>query len=94
MKPKKYTFEQEEIEYLGVIVGKEQPQIDPKKLHAVLNYLTLCNVTHICAFLGFTGYYRYFVENYSAIVCHLLTLTQKSATFYWGKEEQDAFNKI
>ena len=41
-----------------------------------------------------TGYYRYFVKNYSAIVQPLLALTRKSATFHWGKEEQDAFDEI
>ena len=42
--------------------------MDPKKLHAVLNYPMPQNVTDIRAFLGFTGYYRYFIKNYLAIV--------------------------
>ena len=94
VKPEKCAFEQEEIEYLGVIVGKGRLRMDPKKLHAVLNYPTPCNATDIRAFLGFTGYYRYFVKNYSAIVRPLLALTRKSATFHWGKEEQAAFDEI
>ena len=94
IKPEKCAFEQEEIEYLGVIVGKRQLRMDPKKLHAVLNYPTPRNATDIRAFLGFTGYYRYFVKNYSAIVRPLLALTRKSATFHWGKEEQDTFDEI
>ena len=56
VKPEKCTFEQEEIEYLGVIVGKGQLRMDPKKLHAVLNYPTPRNTMDIRAFLGFTGY--------------------------------------
>ena len=68
VKPEKCAFEQEEIEYLGAIVGKGRLRMDPKKLHAVLNYPTPRNATDIRAFLGFTGYYRYFVKNYSAIV--------------------------
>ena len=94
VKPEKCAFEQEEVEYLGVIVGKGRLRMDPKKLHAVLNYPTPRNVTDIRAFLGFTGYYRYFVKNYSAIVRPLLALTRKSATFHWGKEQQDAFDEI
>ena len=68
VKPEKCAFEQEEIEYLGVIVEKGRLRMDPKKLHAVLNYPTPQNATDIRAFLGFTGYYQYFVKNYSAIV--------------------------
>ena len=94
VKPEKCTFEQEEIEYLGVIVGRGQLRMDPKKLHTVLNYPTPQNVTDIRAFLGFTRYYWYFVKNYLAIVRPLLALTRKSASFHWGKAEQDAFNEI
>ena len=94
LKPEKCAFEQEEIEYLGVIIGKGRLRMDPKKLHAVLNYPTPCNATDIRAFLGFTGYYRYFVKNYSGIVRPLLALTRKSATFHWGKDEQAAFDEI
>ena len=94
VKPEKCTFEQEEIEYLGVIVGKGQLCMDPKKLHVVLNYPTPRNAMDVRAFLGFMGYYRYFVKNYSAIVRPLLALTRKSATFHWGKEERAAFDKI
>ena len=68
--------------------------MDPKKLHAVLHYLTPRNVTDIRAFLGFTGYYHYFIKNYSTIVRPLLALIRKSATFHWGREEQEAFDKI
>ena len=38
VKPEKCTFEQEEIEYLGVIMGRGQLYMDPKKLHAILHY--------------------------------------------------------
>ena len=94
VKPEKCAFEQEEIEYLGVIVRKGRLCMDPKKLHAVLNYPTPWNATDIRAFLGFTGYYRYFVKNYLAIVRPLLAFTRKSATFHWGKQEQEAFDEI
>ena len=94
VKPEKCTFEQEEIKYLGVIVRRKQLCIDPNKLHAVLHYPMPQNMTDIRAFLGFTGYYQYLVKNYSTIVQLLLALTRKTATFHWGKEEQEAFDKI
>ena len=68
--------------------------MDPKKLHTVLNYPTPQNVMDIRAFLGFIGYYHYFIKNYSAIVRPLFALTRKLATFHWGKAEQEAFDKI
>src|SRR5579863_7278670 len=38
VKPKKYTFEQEEIEYLSVVVGKGEIKMDPKKLLGVVDW--------------------------------------------------------
>jgi hypothetical protein len=60
-------FEQEEIGYLGVIIRKGKTKMDPKKLMAIANYATPQNPTDIRAFLGFTGYYWYFIQGYSQI---------------------------
>ena len=94
IKLEKCTFEQEETDYLGVIVGKGRLRMDLKKLQGVANYPVPQNVTDIRAFLGFTGYYRYFVQNYSAIVRPLLDLTKKGSIFKWEPCHQEAFDKI
>ena len=83
VKPEKCAFKQEETNYLGIIVGKGQLCMDPKKLQGVANYPIPQNVTDVQAFLGFTGYYRYFVQNYLAIVRPLLDLTKKGSVFKW-----------
>jgi hypothetical protein len=57
VKLEKCAFEQEEMEYLGIIEGKGRTQMDPKKLTAVTNYAVLQNNTDVHAFLGFMGYY-------------------------------------
>ena len=68
--------------------------MDLKKLQGMANYPVLQNVTDVRAFLGFTGYYRYFVQNYSAIVHLLLDLTKKGSIFNWESCHQEAFDKI
>ncbi|GJT49478.1 putative reverse transcriptase domain-containing protein [Tanacetum coccineum] len=40
------------------------------------------------------GYYRRFIENFSKIVKLLTVLTQKSKTFDWGKEHENAFQNL
>jgi hypothetical protein len=77
VKPEKCAFEQQEIEYLGVIIGKGHLKMDPKKLKGVADYTRPRNPTEVRAFLGFTGYYRYFVQGYSQIARPLLDLTKK-----------------
>jgi Reverse transcriptase (RNA-dependent DNA polymerase) len=77
LKPEKCEFKKEEIKYLGVIVGKNKLKMDPKRLRGVADWPKPRNPTDIQKFLGFTGYYRYFVPNYSKIARPLLDLRGK-----------------
>ena len=57
LKLEKCKFEKEEIEYLGVIVGKNHLWMSPKKLQGVVDWPIPKTPTDIWWFLGFTGYY-------------------------------------
>ena len=94
LKPEKCEFNREEIEYLGVIVGKNRIRIHPKKLKGVQDWPTPRNPTGVRQFLGFTGYYRYFVPNYSKIARPLLELTRKDTVWHWDDDQQKAFDKL
>jgi hypothetical protein len=91
VKLEKCAFEQEEMEYLGVIVGKGKLWIDPKKLMVVANYPKPWTTTDIQAFLRFTGYYQYFVPGYSQIAWPLLDLAKKTMPWHWGPDQEKAF---
>ncbi len=67
LKPKKCAFEQEEIDYLGMIVGQGTLKMDPKKIQEVTDWSPPKTVTEVRQFLGFTRYYRYFIPNYLKI---------------------------
>ncbi len=64
LKPEKCDFKQKEIDYLGVIVGNGKLQMDLKKLKGVADWPKPNTPIEICKFLGFTGYYRYFIQGY------------------------------
>jgi hypothetical protein len=91
IKPEKCMFEQEEIKYLGVIIGKGKTWIDPKKLMAVANYPNPKNPTDVHAFLGFTGYYWYFIQGYLQITWPLLDLIKKTEAQHWDEPQGKAF---
>jgi hypothetical protein len=78
LKPEKCEFEKEEIEYLGVIIGQNKIRMDPGKLKGIADWPVPQNPTEVHQFLGFTGYYRYFVPNYLKIAWPLLDLTKKN----------------
>src|SRR5580658_10149139 len=94
LKSEKCEFEKKEIEYLGVIVGQNTLRMDPKKLKGVADWPTPKNPTNIRQFLEFTGYYRYFVLNYSKIARPLLDLTKKTTPWHWEEEQIKAFKEL
>jgi hypothetical protein len=55
LKPSKCEFSKDEIEYLGVIIGRNQMQMDPWKLDSVRQWTPPRNPTKVCQFLSFTG---------------------------------------
>ncbi len=94
LKPEKCDFEQKEIDYLGIIVRNGKLQMDPKKLKGVADWPKPNTPTEIHKFLGFTGYYRYFIQGYSKITRPLLDLTKKAIVWNWGESQQHAFEEL
>lgn len=45
-------------------------------------------------FLGFTGYYRKFIENYAKITKPLTLLLRKDTKFKWEESQQQSFDTI
>ena len=94
LKPEKCQFEQDEIKYLGVIVRKGHLQMSPKKLQGITDWSPPKIPTEVHSFLGFTGYYRYFIPNYSKITQPLLDLTKKTTPWHWGEAQHRAFEEL
>ena len=67
LKLDKCAFEQCKIEFLGLILKNGMVQMDPVKVKGIADWLPPQNVTDVCSFLGFTGFYCYFIPNYSLI---------------------------
>ena len=67
LKPSKCFFFKEEIEYLGHVVSGKGISSNPKKIEAVSKWPTPRIVYDVRSFLGFVGYYRRFIKNFSKI---------------------------
>ena len=94
LKPEKCQFEQHEIEFLGVRVGNGTIQMDPAKVEGVKTWPTPKMPTEVRTFLSFTGYYQYFIQDYSTIAQPLLDLTKKMTTWHWGEKQEEAFHSL
>jgi hypothetical protein len=68
--------------------------MDDTKVDKVRNWRPPMNVMEVRKFLGFTGYYRYFIKDYSKIARPLLQLTHLTSTWHWNEDEQTAFETL
>jgi hypothetical protein len=94
LKPEKCQFEQKKVEFLGVILSAGTVQMDPTKIKGIADWPPPKNVRDVRAFLGFTGFYRYFVPNYSRIACPLIELTKKMTPFHWKEPQIKVFETL
>ncbi len=76
LNPEKCDFELPHINFLGVWVINGMVQMEQGKVDKVKEWKLLQNVTEVWHFLGFTGYYWYFIQGYSQIAQPLLDLTK------------------
>ncbi|KAL6460364.1 hypothetical protein MHYP_G00303300 [Metynnis hypsauchen] len=63
----KCQFCQPSVSYVGHIVSQKGVSTDPKKTEAVTSWPRPTTVTELRSFLGFCGYYRRFVKDYSKV---------------------------
>ncbi|KAJ8367563.1 hypothetical protein AAFF_G00314520 [Aldrovandia affinis] len=75
LSPEKCKFFQNSVKYLGHIVSQYGVETDPSKIEALKTWPRPQNLKELRAFLGFSGYYRRFVQDYSKIVKPLNDLT-------------------
>jgi len=94
LKPEKCHFHKEEVEYLGVIVGKGQVKMDPIKVQGITDWPIPTNLHEVRSFLGFGNYYKDFIANYSHIMWPLHDLTKKSTQWHWDELQCTTFETL
>ena len=94
LKPEKCEFEKQEMEYLGMIIQQGEVRIDPNKVAAVRNWPTPTTLKEVRAFIGFSNFYRRFIQDFSSIARPLHDLTKKDMPWQWHEEQQKVFDTL
>src|SRR5712671_5468812 len=94
LKPEKCVFTQRRIEFLGVVLENNMIQMDPMKVKGVAEWPYPRNPTDVRSFLGFTGFYRYFIPNYLRVARPLLDLTKKATPWVWTEAQTTVFEML
>ena len=65
--------------------------VDLEKVEAMMSWERQKLIFKIRSFLGFTGYYRRFIEDFSRLVACMTRLTRKEVKFEWNNLCEKAF---
>ncbi|MBW0545467.1 hypothetical protein O181_085182 [Austropuccinia psidii MF-1] len=91
---KKYNFGQQERLALGHNISGVSLAIYQKEVAAVLQKPVPINIKEMQSFLGFSSYYRNYIQSFSHITSSLYKLCSKDVVSEITKERRDACERI
>jgi transposase InsO family protein len=107
LKPTKCSFLQKKVNYLGHIVSENGIECDPDKVSVLENWAAPSSVKELKKFIGFTGFYRRFIQDYARIAQPLTKLLGSGGDkrkknqvrkapepWEWTEEQQQAFERL
>lgn len=90
---RKCEFGKNEVAYLGHLISGQGVAVDPSKIQSMLDWPRPRNIKELRGFLGLTGYYRKFIQNYAQIALPL-TKQLKKESYGWTDQETLAFERL
>lgn len=90
----KCSFAKQQLNYLGHVISSEGVATYPKKIADVENWPVPSSVKEVRSFLGLTGYYRRFVQNFGLIAKPLTELLKKGKIFVWTPTTEQDFQAL
>jgi len=94
VKPEKYLWKVNKVNFLEVVMGQEKIEMEEKKMEGVLNWPVPKMVRDIRKFLGLANYYRRFIKNFAVLAKPLNMLTRKDEKWRWEEAQQKAFEQL
>lgn len=90
----KSRFCVKQVRYLGFVIGDGSLKTDPDKVMAVANFPTPRSAKQTRRFLGMTGWYQRFIQNYSSLAAPITDCLKKRKNFTWTPEAQQSFEEM
>ncbi|KAA3481310.1 Retrovirus-related Pol polyprotein from transposon 17.6 [Gossypium australe] len=92
-KHSKCSFGTNQVEYFGHMITKGIVLMDHTKVECVANFPMPTCIKELRGFLGFSGYYKFFIRNYG-ILARPLTNLLKKKSWFWDDQATKAFHKL
>ncbi|KAL0177175.1 hypothetical protein M9458_026069, partial [Cirrhinus mrigala] len=95
LKLEKCEFHLPSVQFLGYVISAEGVQMDQGKVTAIQNWPQPTTIKELQRFLGFSNFYRRFIQNYSSITAPLTSLLKgKPRTITWNPAAHEAFQQL
>ena len=82
------------VRFLRHVVSASGVSVDPEKVEVVMSWERPKLVFEIRNFLGLTGYYRRFIEDFSQLAASMMRLTRKEVKIEWNGLFEKAFQEL
>ena len=90
----KCVFHQNRVEFLGFILGSDGLRMNESKIQTIWDWPIPYQMKNVQSFLGFTNFYRRFINNYAGVSAPLTRLTRKNEPWSWMTDCQAAFDDL
>jgi len=90
----KYLFHIPVVEFVGLQRGKQGIQMSQKKVEDIMNWPTPRNVKEVQRFIGFTNFYRQFIQGFSSLTLPIRVLTHNGVVWNWSEQCEKAFGEL
>ncbi|KAL0187811.1 hypothetical protein M9458_014910, partial [Cirrhinus mrigala] len=95
LKAEKCSFHLPSVQFLGYIIDQQGVRMDERKVSAVVSWPEPTTIKELQKFLGFSNFYRRFINSYSNITAPPTTLLRgKPKTLLWTPEAAAAFHSL
>jgi hypothetical protein len=69
---------------IGHIISIARIEVDPTKIEVPSNLSVPATLKEVIIFLGYVGYYRRFIDNFTNIFAPLFKFVSKDVEFFWN----------
>jgi len=94
LNPRKCQLRLSSIRFLGYVISEEGVSPDPQKVDSIVKFSAPENVSDCRSFMGLVNFVGQFIPDLATVAEPIRRVTHKDVKFKWGKEQQQAFNKI
>ena len=91
---KKCVFGADKVNFVGLELSKDGIGPGERKVRAILDFPTPCNVHEARRFHGMASFFRRFIPGFAREVGPIIESFKKDRTFVWGERQEVAFRSI